>query len=293
MSRKLYITDDMGLDEALGDIEAENPAAAMLWPWLIPYFDDWGRADASARRIKGKIFPLFASITIELIEEALSLFACHGLITIYTDAEDRRLMAVPSEKWFRYQSHIHASKRTEDKSRYPAPSIDSRCAPSDASQSPAIFREESQLSRDSAQSRETPRDIAENRASPSPSPSTITTTTTTTDTSGANAAPPGATDTVPSPLPLSPSLLVEMEQKDPGRLLTWFRKTYPEHEPALTASLQGANGTVRSQAAYLKPVILAILSGNPPNPLDVPPPSKKTSQNGSNASESYQYGNPL
>jgi hypothetical protein len=162
----------MGLDEALGDIEAENPAAAMLWPWLIPYFDDWGRADASPRRIKGKIFPLFDSITLELIEEALTLFARHGLVKTYTGGDGKAYMYVPPDKWFRYQSHIHASKRTEDKSHCPAPPPESsQKARQHTAETRENPREELQLSRDSAQSRETPRDIAENRASPSPSPS--------------------------------------------------------------------------------------------------------------------------
>lgn len=160
MSRKIFVTDDMGLDEALVDIAATSPEAAMLWPWLLPYFDDWGRADASPRRIKGKIFPLFEHITPAVIETALKYFADAKIITLY-EVDGARYMCIDPAKWFAYQTHIHREKRTTDGSRIPA-------CPLFFPLNTANTRESAS---NSAQFRAIPRDSAQSRASPSPSPS--------------------------------------------------------------------------------------------------------------------------
>lgn len=157
MPRKLYITDEMGLDDALTDIAQNDLPVALMWPWIIPYLDDWGRGEASARRIKGKIFPNFPSISFEAVETMLQLFASTGLIELY-EVAGKRYMAVERKKWFRFQTHIHASKRTGEGSRYPAP-------PSDAQKA------QEEAPREIAEVRETPRVHAEKRASPSPTPS--------------------------------------------------------------------------------------------------------------------------
>lgn len=181
MSRKIFVTDDMGLDEALIDIAATNPEAAMLWPWLLPYFDDWGRADASPRRIKGKIFPLFEHITPAAIEAALKHFADAKIITLY-EVDGARYMCIDPVKWFAYQTHIHREKRITDGSRIPACSLFTPLNTANARETDSP----------PAQSRAIPRDSAQSRASPSPSPSpspsqTREESTTTRDDQGASA----------------------------------------------------------------------------------------------------------
>ena len=120
MSRKMYISDEMGLDESISIIASKNVQSALIWPWIIPYFDDWGRAECSPARIKGKLFPLVETVTRDMIQRALTDFVIEGLITIYEE-KGSLFMSIDSEKWFRYQSHIHASKRSDDRSRIPAP----------------------------------------------------------------------------------------------------------------------------------------------------------------------------
>jgi len=35
MARKRFVTSDMSIDEKIADIAAENPVAALMWPWFI------------------------------------------------------------------------------------------------------------------------------------------------------------------------------------------------------------------------------------------------------------------
>jgi len=167
MARKLYVTDEMGLDDALTDIAQCDLSAALMWPWVIPYLDDWGRGEANPRRIKGKIFPNFSAVSFETVEVMLQLFAQQGLINLY-EVAGKRYMAVEHEKWFRFQTHIHASKRTNDGSRYPAPPSNTQNLETQATREVA---EVSETPRYCAELRDIPRYCAETRASPSPSPS--------------------------------------------------------------------------------------------------------------------------
>lgn len=120
MARKVYITSDMSVDEKLNAIAEDDPQAALLWPWLLTVFDDWGRAEANSRRLKAQVFPLNNMVTSDAIEAALTLYAQGGLILIY-EVSGKRYMAIPQEKWFKYQTHIRGEKRSIDKSRIPAP----------------------------------------------------------------------------------------------------------------------------------------------------------------------------
>lgn len=110
----------MSSDDQLIDVAGENPLAALLWPWLLTALDDWGRAEASAKQIKARVFPMISNVGIAEIEEALQLFAANGLVEMY-EVAGKRYIAIPQDKWFSYQTHIRAEKRNDDKSRYPAP----------------------------------------------------------------------------------------------------------------------------------------------------------------------------
>lgn len=143
MSRKVFVTSDISVDESLITVAEQNPLAALIWPWILTVLDDWGRAEAKPRMLKAKVFPCNDMITSELIEVALRGYHEVGLIELY-EVEGRPYLSVPHDKWFKYQTHIRKEKRNIDESKYPAPP----------------------LSRDIAESREESR---ENEPSPSPS----------------------------------------------------------------------------------------------------------------------------
>lgn len=162
MSRKVYVTDDMGKDEAILAVMDEDPTAAERWPWFIACFDDWGRSTANPRILAGGVFALMRHITPDVISATLKLYAKHGLIHLYA-AGGRDFMYIDPETWYRYQTHIHAEKRglADD------PKKGSKCPPPPA-------RDSASIKESSAEARETPRDPAEIHASPStlpPSPS--------------------------------------------------------------------------------------------------------------------------
>jgi len=174
MSRKLYVSTDISIDEAVAEIAEEDPVAALLWPWLLVHLDDWGRSSASERRLKAAVAPMMETITTEVIRGALERYATHGLIALY-EVDGQEYLAVNPEKWWRYQTHIHKSKRDNDQSLVPAPPA-------------GVLRKPRGISRNHAEPRGESRDSARNCASPPPSthhppPTTHTTTYTTTHTS--------------------------------------------------------------------------------------------------------------
>lgn len=160
MGHKIFISSDMSVDARLIDVGERSSLAALLWPWLLTAFDDWGRSEASIKRLKAQVFPMLAEVTLAVIDEALQLYAETGLITLY-DVDGRRYMAIPAEKWFSYQTHIRSEKRERDSSRYPAPPAGV------ASQDPAS----TSSARNHAQVRADARLAGARVSSPSPSPS--------------------------------------------------------------------------------------------------------------------------
>ena len=185
--RKIFIADSACTDEALMEVADQNPLAALLWPWLLLSLDDWGRGSANPRQLRARLFPENPGVTVELIAEALELYAAAGLVSRY-EAGGKQLLAVPPEHWFRYQTHIRAEKRTKDGSRYPAPPEQQtarECAPNEEDARECAQGEET--ARERAKSADTARDCAQSRAaarssrgccaspspslSPSPSPS--------------------------------------------------------------------------------------------------------------------------
>jgi len=163
MARKVFISSDISFDENLDRVAQENPTAALMWPWLLTYFDDWGRASASPSRIRRQVFSAFAFSDDE-IRAALQLYAQVGLLLLYQGPDGRDYIAIPKDKWFAYQTHIRAEKRDRDRSKYPAPPTSAMAGPT----SRAGSREDA---RDDAHLRVPERDDAQLRASPSPSPS--------------------------------------------------------------------------------------------------------------------------
>lgn len=154
MSRKLYVSTDISIDEALAEIADEDPVSALLWPWVLVHLDDWGRSSASARRLKAAVAPMMTTVTVDVICGALERYAAHGLIALY-EVDGQEYLAVNPEKWWRYQTHIHKSKRDNDQSPIPAPPA-------------GVFQKHRGKSRDSAGQRGNAGDSAQNCASPPP-----------------------------------------------------------------------------------------------------------------------------
>ncbi|WP_156900244.1 DnaD domain-containing protein [Alicyclobacillus contaminans] len=124
MARKVFVSSDMSQDERLIDVAEHDPQAALLWPWLLTAFDDWGRARASAKRLKATVFPMIETVTAETIESALQQYAHVGLIVLY-EVDGVQYMAIPEDKWYKYQTHMKRSNRRPGKDKmqsdYPAP----------------------------------------------------------------------------------------------------------------------------------------------------------------------------
>lgn len=161
MSRKLFVTSNLGEDERLIAVAAIDPLADLLWPrFLTSCCDDWGRGTANPYLIKARLAPLNSLVTVEAVEAALQLYAAHGLISLYSVA-GARCFAVPTETWFRIQVHIKHAKRDNVDSNYPEP--------------PAKPTTEAEAKTETvpgcATSRAESRDVAQNRASVTVTPS--------------------------------------------------------------------------------------------------------------------------
>lgn len=121
MARKVFISSDMSVDEALAEAAEQAPLAALIWPWLITYFDDWGRALANPRRIKMHVFPGNPLITHETIAEALPILEQVGLIRLY-EADNTPCMSIADpDTWRKYQTHIRWDRKTTQSLLPPPP----------------------------------------------------------------------------------------------------------------------------------------------------------------------------
>ena len=156
VSRKVFVSSDMSIDEGLIAVAEQSSESALLWPWLLTAFDDWGRSEANARRLKARVFPAIAHVTPDLINEALRLYAEYGLIAVYT-VRDKQYMAIDPAKWFKYQTHIRRDKRDKDESKIPPP--------------PAFDADGAEMQASARECAEIRADARECIPSPSPSPS--------------------------------------------------------------------------------------------------------------------------
>jgi replicative DNA helicase len=123
MGRKVFISSDMGSDEKVIAVAESDPEAALMWPWMLTYMDDWGRGKVSPTEIKARIFPSIPTVTPEKIQAAIELYADHDLLLLY-EVGGKRYMAIDQDTWFSWQTHIHKEKRAKDESRFPAPPRD-------------------------------------------------------------------------------------------------------------------------------------------------------------------------
>jgi hypothetical protein len=119
MARKRFVTSDMSIDEKLADIAAENPVAALMWPWFITGFDDWGRMEAVPVKIKLSIFPALP-YTSDEIAEVIQLYHKHE-IAFYYEVDGKPYLAVNPDTWLKYQTYIRKDKLEKQNSKIPEP----------------------------------------------------------------------------------------------------------------------------------------------------------------------------
>lgn len=120
MARKRFITSGMSNDEDIAEIAEKDTISALMWPWFITSFDDWGRMEVtSARQVKLDIFPAF-SISTDTIEKAIIGFDMVGIAYLY-EIDGRRYLAIEPCKYYKYQTYIKEIKRNNDNSKFPPP----------------------------------------------------------------------------------------------------------------------------------------------------------------------------
>lgn len=120
MAHKRFITSGISTDERLAPVAAEDVQCALMWPWLLLEFDDWGRAEFSPVRTKLSRFPAFAALSPEDIERAINLFIKHGLMHKYEE-DDKSYLAVRPRSWIKHQTYLVGTKRPGADSKFPAP----------------------------------------------------------------------------------------------------------------------------------------------------------------------------
>ena len=116
MARKVFITNDMCNDERISEIAEHSELYAMMWPWIITCFDDWGRAQASPRRIKTTVFPAFETVTSAIVEDALRTFSEQKMLHLY-EVDGKPYMCISEDKWYKYQTHMNRKNRRPGKDK--------------------------------------------------------------------------------------------------------------------------------------------------------------------------------
>jgi len=120
MSRKRYISTDISTDTKLAELSDQGLLPLLLFTWSIPHMDDWGRITGDPRQFKLLVCPAL-DVSSKEVDQALDSIAAAGLWTRY-EVEGKKCIFVPDEKWFKHQSYINKSKRTDDSgSNFPRP----------------------------------------------------------------------------------------------------------------------------------------------------------------------------
>ena len=120
MSRRRYISSDISVDAQLAVLAQHGTLPLLLYTWAIPHMDDWGRMTGDPLQFKLLVCPALDYTPAE-IEDALEQIADAGLWMRY-EVDGSHYIAIPAEKWFKYQTYINKAKRTDDSgSSFPSP----------------------------------------------------------------------------------------------------------------------------------------------------------------------------
>lgn len=121
MARKRSVTSAMGTDERIEQIAEKDQLSAMMWPWLLTAFDDWGRLDiTSIGKIRLEIFPAFPKIKNSTITKAIDSYVSAGMVHRY-QVGDRVYLAIRPTRWMKWQKYLQGSKRASAEAEIPAP----------------------------------------------------------------------------------------------------------------------------------------------------------------------------
>ena len=83
-----------------------------LWVGLIVSVDDYGRGDARAKIIKGRVFPLRERVTVKEIDAAINSLAAKGCISLYD---------VDGKSYFWFPTWASHQRIQTKKSKFPEP----------------------------------------------------------------------------------------------------------------------------------------------------------------------------
>ena len=123
MSRKRYISTDMSKSGKLEELARRaGDYGVLLFTWMIPHLDDWGRMEGEPDKVFFEVTPRFAMLgkTPEDAERAIAAMHDIGLITWY-EVDGKRYIQANLDTFYSLQTYIPKTKRAEDKSNYPPP----------------------------------------------------------------------------------------------------------------------------------------------------------------------------
>ena len=158
MSRKRSISSSIGSNPLMEDLAAHGALPCLLYTWAIPHADDWGRLSGDARQFRLTVCPAL-QISAAEVDEALTLIAEVGLWQRY-QVGDQQVISFPPDAWFRWQSYIGAEKRSNDRSRWPAPIDNSHHDP------PPHTKEQRETPQNAENGRTSPQNAEEHRKTP-------------------------------------------------------------------------------------------------------------------------------
>lgn len=164
MARKRYITTDISLSRKIEELARRSGEyAVLLFTWLVPHADDWGRLEGDADKVFFTVTPRFALLgrTPDDVEDALTAMHDIGLLTRY-EVNGSRYIQLNPDTFYELQTYIPKTKREQDQSAFPP-------SPSGAGNPAPSSTECYLVAQGSAESQQ----VAQNTPSPSPSPSLV------------------------------------------------------------------------------------------------------------------------
>lgn len=124
MASGRILKTQISLSEQVNDLSIH---AALLFTWMIPHADDFGRMQGGSRVVKALVVPMRDDFTSSLVDECLNEMNQASLIQRY---EIEGFLYIQFPNWEVHQSGLH--KRT--KSKYPEPEVD--CFPGNSGKFP-------------------------------------------------------------------------------------------------------------------------------------------------------------
>jgi len=112
MAERRMLAKTISVSERVNDLQ--DIFDMLLFTWMIPHVDDWGRMNGSPAKIKGVVIPMLEQKGKADVRESLERLAAAGLISWYKVGDEE---IVQIEQFEKHQQGLH--KRT--KSKFPDP----------------------------------------------------------------------------------------------------------------------------------------------------------------------------